>query len=69
VEYAAGFKKRYRDSGVRVFDAHSVLSGILDTPTRYGIVNTTDFCSGYDQPDIADNYEAYGCLTPLREYF
>ncbi|KAL2830738.1 hypothetical protein BJY01DRAFT_111427 [Aspergillus pseudoustus] len=69
VDHAAGFKKRYRDTGVRVFDAHSVLSGVLDNPARYGIVNTSDFCLGYDQPDIADNYEAYGCPTPLSEYF
>ncbi|KAL3466393.1 hypothetical protein BJX64DRAFT_13840 [Aspergillus heterothallicus] len=67
--HAGRFAERYRGSAVRVFDAHSVLKGILDNPGRYGIVNTTDVCPGYNQPDIADNFEGYGCSTSLREYF
>ncbi|KAL2815723.1 hypothetical protein BJX63DRAFT_430660 [Aspergillus granulosus] len=60
VENAA---ERYQGSEVRVFDAYSALSGILDDLGRYGIVNTnaTDACPAYNQPDIVDNYEAYAC--------
>lgn len=65
---AESFAKR-RDVEVRVFDAHARLSGIMDHPGQYGIVNTTGFCAGYDQPDIESNYEDYGCPVPLDEYF
>lgn len=54
---------------MRVFDAHAHLSEILDHPARYGLVNTTNFCAGYDQPDIEENYLDYGCPTPLDTYF
>lgn len=52
-----------------LFDAHARLVDMLDEPWKYGIVNTTDFCAGYDQPDIAVEYEKYGCPTPLERYF
>lgn len=68
-EQAREFGQSRGDVQVRVFDAHKVLSGILDQPGRYGIVNTTGFCAGYDQPDVGSNYEAYGCPTPLEAYF
>ncbi|RAL11601.1 SGNH/GDSL hydrolase family protein [Aspergillus homomorphus CBS 101889] len=68
-QHAAAFERTHRDTAVHVFDAHGVLTAILDDPAAYGIVNTTSFCAGYDQPDIAYNYQAYGCPTPLEEYF
>lgn len=66
---AEKFRDEKRDVEIRVFDAHARLSWILDHPSEFGIVNTTDYCAGYDQPDIAWNYKAYGCPTPLDEYF
>lgn len=66
---AAQFGREKGDVEVRVFDAHGRLSAMLDEPGKYGIVNTTDFCAGYDQPDIETNYRAYGCPTPLDTYF
>lgn len=66
---AEKFGSEKRDVEIRVFDAHARLSWILDHPSEFGIVNTTGYCAGYDQPDIAWNYEAYGCPTPLDEYF
>ncbi|PYH87918.1 lysophospholipase A [Aspergillus ellipticus CBS 707.79] len=68
-QHASAFSARYSDTNVLVFDAHSVLSYILEHPGQYGIVNTTNFCAGYDQPDIGWNYKAYGCPTPLDTYF
>ncbi|KAJ5666908.1 hypothetical protein N7462_011317 [Penicillium macrosclerotiorum] len=68
-EAATKFGKGKGDVEIRVFDAHARLSAILDDPGRYGIVNTTNFCAGYDQPDIETNYKAYGCPTPLETYF
>ncbi|KAL6234619.1 hypothetical protein BDW75DRAFT_160452 [Aspergillus navahoensis] len=66
---ARHFGRRNPDTNIFVFDAHSVLGHILDFPERYGIVNTTDFCPGYGQPDIATNYQGYGCPTSLGTYF
>lgn len=66
---AEKFGREKKDVEIRVFDAHAKLSWILDHPAEFGIVNTTGYCAGYDQPDIAWNYEAYGCPTPLDEYF
>ncbi|KAF9893878.1 hypothetical protein FE257_010048 [Aspergillus nanangensis] len=67
--HADGFAAANHDANVLVYDAHSVLSDIMDHPARYGVVNTTDFCAGYDQPDIEWNYEAYGCPSPVDTYF
>jgi phospholipase/lecithinase/hemolysin len=49
---AEQFVKEKADVEVRVFDAHARLSAMLDDPAKYGIVNTTNFCAGYDQPDM-----------------
>lgn len=51
-----------------VFDTYAFLAGVLDSPTKYGIKNTTGYCPRYDAPDIASNYAGYGCL-PIDEYF
>ncbi|KAJ5320083.1 hypothetical protein N7508_000366 [Penicillium antarcticum] len=66
---ADAFGAGHGDVEVRVFDAHSRLAAMLDGPARYGIVNTTGFCVGYDQPDIEVEYLKYGCPVPLEEYF
>ncbi|KAJ5896395.1 uncharacterized protein N7473_005794 [Penicillium subrubescens] len=63
------FGKEKGDVEVRVFDAHARLSAMLDEPAKYGIVNTTNFCAGYNQPDIDTDYKAYGCPTSLDTYF
>jgi phospholipase/lecithinase/hemolysin len=68
-QHAQSFERAHPDTTVHVFDAHAALSNMMDHPARYGIVNTTNFCAGYDQPDIETNYKAYGCLTPLDTYF
>ncbi|KAE8372721.1 hypothetical protein BDV26DRAFT_285709 [Aspergillus bertholletiae] len=68
-QHAESFDKQYPDTNVLLFDAHSVLNAMMDQPARYGISNTTNFCPGYDQPDINWNYQAYGCPTPLDTYF
>ncbi|KGO77016.1 Esterase, SGNH hydrolase-type [Penicillium italicum] len=68
-DHAAAFAGKHREARVMVFDAHAILADMLDEPWRYGIVNTTDFCAGYDQPDIAVEFEKYGCPTSLDRYF
>ncbi|KAL4777818.1 hypothetical protein BDW60DRAFT_202695 [Aspergillus nidulans var. acristatus] len=65
---ARRFRRRNPDTNVLVFDVHRVLSHVLDFPDQYGIANTTDFCPGYDQPDIETEYQAYGCPTSLGTY-
>lgn len=54
---------------MRVFDAHERLSEFMEYPGRYGIVNTTGYCAGYDQPDVELNYKEYGCPVPVDKYF
>jgi phospholipase/lecithinase/hemolysin len=65
---AEAFRKR-RDVEIRVFDAHARLSWIMDHPGQYGIMNTTGYCAGYDQPNVEVNYEEYVCPVPLEKYF
>ncbi|TVY59187.1 Acetylesterase, partial [Lachnellula suecica] len=65
---AQNFSSTHLNTNAMVFDTHTFLSGILDDPSEYGIQNTTGFCARYDAPDIATNYEAYGCLR-IGEYF
>ncbi|KAI2670530.1 CAZyme family CE16 [Penicillium roqueforti] len=68
-DHAAGFAAKHKEARVMIFDAHARLAAMLDEPYKYGIVNTTGFCAGYDQPDIAVAYEKYGCPTSLERYF
>ncbi|KAJ5150006.1 hypothetical protein N7448_001584 [Penicillium atrosanguineum] len=66
--HAEQFGKK-RNVEMRVFDAHGRLSEIMESPGRYGIVNTTGYCAGYDQLDVGVNYKEYGCPVPVEEYF
>ncbi|KAF4155215.1 hypothetical protein CNMCM8927_008834 [Aspergillus lentulus] len=68
-QHALSFERAHPDTTVHVFDAHTALGNMIDHPARYGIVNTTNFCAGYNEPDIGTNYRAYGCPTPLDTYF
>lgn len=67
--HADRFAGAHPETNVMVYDAHSVLDDMMDHPARYGIVNTTHYCRGYNQPDIEENYQAYGCPTPVDTYF
>jgi phospholipase/lecithinase/hemolysin len=68
-QHAGRLSRQHPDTNILLFDAHSALSDMMDHPAQYGILNTTTFCPGYDQPDIDRNYRAYGCPTPLDTYF
>ena len=67
---AKAVAKWSRDNGVHgmLFDSHMALTLILDNADKYGIRNTTGYCPHYDAPDIATQYESYGCL-PIEQYF
>ena len=66
VDHATVFAAKHKEARVTLFDAHARLAAMLDEPRNYDILNTTDFCAGYDQPDIAVAYEKYGCPTSLE---
>lgn len=66
--HAANFSAKHPGTKAMVFDTYTFLSGILENPSQYGIVNTTSYCKNYNAPDIDTNYAAYGCL-PIQEYF
>ncbi|KAB5571848.1 lysophospholipase A [Coniochaeta sp. 2T2.1] len=52
-----------------VYDANRFLNGVLETPERYGVRNTTGFCAGYLQADVLTDPGKYGCPVSVGEYF
>jgi phospholipase/lecithinase/hemolysin len=66
--HADAFQAKYRDATVLQFDVNSVLNNLLDNYRESGFKNITDFCPGYNQPDILTHPEKYGC-TALDTYF
>jgi phospholipase/lecithinase/hemolysin len=66
--HADAFQAKHRDATVLQFDINGVLNDVLDNYRQYGFKNITDFCPGYNQPDILMNPEKYGC-TALDTYF
>ncbi|KAL4880457.1 hypothetical protein BJY04DRAFT_219195 [Aspergillus karnatakaensis] len=63
------FERENPGVNVLLFDAFSVLSGVLDEPGKYGILNTTSICPGVKEDDVDTGYEGYGCPTPVESYF
>jgi phospholipase/lecithinase/hemolysin len=66
--HADAFQAKHRDATVLQFDVNGVLNDVLDNYQEYGYKNITDFCPGYNQPDILTHPEKYGC-TELDTYF
>lgn len=66
--HATAFQKNHTDATVLQFDVNTVLNGIFDDAASYGFTNTTNFCPGYNQPDILSNPEKYGCGKGLDTY-
>ncbi|KAF1830798.1 lysophospholipase-like protein A [Decorospora gaudefroyi] len=66
--HADAFQAKHRDATVLQFDVNSVLNNVLDNYQDYGLKNITNYCPGYNQPDILTNPEKYGC-TELDTYF
>lgn len=65
---ATSFAAAHSDANVLQFDVNTVLNQIFDDAASYGITNTTNFCPGYNQPDILSNPEKYGCGKGLDTY-
>lgn len=65
--HAQLFSRAHLDAQVRVFDTTTFLNQVLDSPAKYGIKNTTDYCVAYDQPYINTDPASYGC-QPLRDF-
>jgi phospholipase/lecithinase/hemolysin len=51
-----------------LYDANTFLNGVMDSPGDYNITNTDSYCDSYDEPDVLDDPEKYGC-EPLNQYF
>ncbi|RMZ68106.1 lysophospholipase A [Pyrenophora seminiperda CCB06] len=66
--HADAFQAEHRDVTVLQFDVNGVLNRVLDKYQDYGFENVTDYCPGYNQPDILSDPEKYGC-TDLDTYF
>ncbi|KAH7354026.1 hypothetical protein B0T11DRAFT_287843 [Plectosphaerella cucumerina] len=67
---SAAFEAAHEDARALVFDANTLLHGVLDDPAPHGITNTTNFCSGRDQwPAVIENPAQFGCPVPVAEYF
>ncbi|KAF1924986.1 carbohydrate esterase family 16 protein [Didymella exigua CBS 183.55] len=67
-EHASSFAAAHEDANVLQFDVNTVLNGIFDNAASYGFTNTTNFCPGYNQPDILSNPAKYGCGEGLDTY-
>lgn len=66
--HADAFQDEHRDATVLQFDVNAVLNGVFDNAAKYGFTNTTSFCPGYNQADILNNPEKYGCGKGLDTY-
>ncbi|KAL6704413.1 hypothetical protein ACN47E_008265 [Coniothyrium glycines] len=67
--HADAFQARYRDATVLQYDVNTVLNSVLDNYEDYEFKNVTNFCPGYNQPDVLSNPEKYGCGEGLDTYF
>ncbi|KAF2629272.1 carbohydrate esterase family 16 protein [Macroventuria anomochaeta] len=66
--HATAFQKNHTDATVLQFDVNTVLNQVFDDAADHGFTNTTNFCPGYNQPDILTNPEKYGCGKGLDTY-
>ncbi|CAO2647227.1 Nn.00g081490.m01.CDS01 [Neocucurbitaria sp. VM-36] len=67
--HADVFQSNHRDATILQFDVNTVLNKVLDNYKDYGFNNITNFCPGYNQPDIRSNPGKYGCGEGLDTYF
>jgi len=67
-EHADAFQDQHKDVKVLQFDVNSVLNNVLDHYQDYGFKNVTNYCPGYNQPDILTDPGKYGC-TELDTFF
>ncbi|TPX12519.1 uncharacterized protein E0L32_000696 [Thyridium curvatum] len=63
------FEQTHEGSTSMLFDANTFLNYVMDNAGKYRITNTTDFCAGYGQADVLQEWEKYGCPVPLSQYF
>lgn len=66
--HADAFQSQHKDVKVLQFDVNSVLNNVLDHYQDYGFKNVTNYCPGYNQPDILTDPGKYGC-TELDTFF
>ena len=68
-KHADAFQAEHSDATVLQFDVNAVLNNMLDNYKGYGFKNITNFCPGFDQPDIRTDPGKYGCEEGLDTYF
>jgi phospholipase/lecithinase/hemolysin len=66
--HAKAFQRSHSDAHVMQFDVNAVLNRVFDDAAVHGFTNTTDFCPGYNQPDILTDPGKYGCGNGLDTY-
>jgi phospholipase/lecithinase/hemolysin len=66
--HAKAFQKRNRDVYFMQFDVNAVLKRVFDDAAAYGFTHTTEFCPGYNQPDVLTDPGRYGCGGGLDTY-
>lgn len=62
------FEKVHPKAKTLLYDANTFLNGVMDSPTNYGITNTTSYCPAFNQLDVLTTPEKYGCQS-LDQYF
>ncbi|KAF2106524.1 lysophospholipase A [Lophiotrema nucula] len=66
--HTSAFAKNHPAAKAMVYDANTFFNSVMDHPSRYGVVNTTDFCPGYLNATVLTDPGAFGC-TDLNGYF
>jgi phospholipase/lecithinase/hemolysin len=66
--HATEFQDCHSDANVLQFDVNTVLNKVFDDAAMYGFTNTTDWCPGYNQPDVTTDPGKYGCGEGLDTY-
>ncbi|KAF2649045.1 carbohydrate esterase family 16 protein [Lophiostoma macrostomum CBS 122681] len=66
--HATNYSAARPDAEVLLFDVNSVLNRVLDNYESFGFTNITNYCPGYNQPDIETDPGKYGCDS-LDKYF
>ncbi|KAF2234424.1 carbohydrate esterase family 16 protein [Viridothelium virens] len=70
---ASNFTANHSDATTFVFDIHNVFENIIKNPKTYtqssGILNTTNYCTAYENGTPTEDYLDPSCGIPVQEYF
>ena len=70
---ASNFTANHTDATAFVFDTHTVFENIIKNPKTYpqtsAILNTTNYCTAYENGTPTEDYLDPSCYIPVQDYF